>query len=168
MFSVGDTVSYGTQGICKIKEIAKMTIGKEEKEYFVLIPVRDQRATVYLPTDNEKLLHNMRTVLSANEIDKLIDKAAENIMDWIENDADRKEHCNNVIKSGDRYQLLRLIEMLYTKREELKFTKKHFHISDEKYLREAERLLHDEFAYALNISKDNVPDYILSRIKNQK
>lgn len=165
MFSVGDAVSYGTQGICKIKEITKMAIGKEQKQYFVLVPIRDERATVYVPTDNEKLLHNMRTVLSAKEIDKLIDKATKNIMDWIENDVDRKEHCNNVIKSGDRYELLRLIEMLYTKREELKFTKKHFHVSDEKYLHEAERLLHDEFAYTLNISKEEVHEYILNRIK---
>ena len=118
-----------------------------------------------MPTDNEMLLKKMRTVLSIKEINKLIDMAAKNPMEWIENDIARKEHCSNVIKSGDRYELMRLIEMLYLKREELKNTKKHFHISDEKYLREAERLLHDEFSYTLNISKEEVPDYILSRIK---
>lgn len=134
----------------------------------MLVPIRDERATVYLPTDNENLLHNMRPVLSADEINKLIDKAAKTPMDWIENDLTRKEHCISVIKSGDRYELMRLIEMLYLKREEIKTTKKHFHVSDEKYLREAERLLHDEFSYTLNIIKDNVPDYILNRIKNQK
>jgi CarD family transcriptional regulator len=165
MFSVGDTVSYGTQGICKIKEITDMAIGKIIKRYFVLIPIQDERATVYVPTDNEKLLHNMRTVLSVEQINDLIDNAAQNPIDWIENDLARKEHCNNIIKSGDRAELMRLIEMLYLRREELKSTKKHFHISDEKYLREAERILHNEFSFTLNIPTDKVPDYILNRIK---
>lgn len=165
MFSVGDTVSYGTQGICKIKEIIDMAIKKETKQYFVLVPIQDERATVYVPTDNEKLLHNMRAVLSVEQINDLIDSAANNPMKWIENDLARKEHCSNIIKSGDRTELMRLIEMLYLRREKLKATKKHFHISDEKYLREAERILHDEFSYTLNITVDKVPDYILNRIK---
>ena len=165
MFSAGDIVSYATDGICKIEGISEMSVGKTKKQYFVLIPVQNRRATIYVPTDNEMLLKKMRTVLSIKEINKLIDMAAKNPMEWIENDIARKEHCSNVIKSGDRYELMRLIEMLYLKREELKNTKKHFHISDEKYLREAERLLHDEFSYTLNISKEEVPDYILSRIK---
>ena len=38
-------------------------------------------------------------------------------------------------------------------------------ISDERYLKEAERLLHNEFAYVLKISPDEVAQYILSRIK---
>ena len=156
MFTAGDTVSYGTQGICKIKEITEMTVGKVKKQYFVLIPIQDDKATVYVPTDNEKLLSNMRTVLSVVDIDALIDKAAKNPIEWIKDDLTRKEHCSNVIKSGDRFELMRLIEMLYLRREELKTTKKHFHISDEKYLREAERLLHDEFSYTLKIAKEKL------------
>jgi len=165
MFSAGDTVSYGTQGICRIKKVTEMTVDKVKKQYFVLIPVQDEKATVYVPTDNERLLANMRTVLSEEEINKLIDDASQNPMEWIEDDIARKEHCSNVIKSGDRYELMRLIEMLFLRREELKNTKKHFHLSDERYLREAERLLHDEFSYTLKISKNEVANYIFERIK---
>ncbi len=165
MFSVGDTILYGTQGICKIKEITEMAVGKVKKQYFVLIPIQDEKSTIYIPTDNEKLISNMRSVLSVTDINKLIDDAANNPIKWIENDIARKEYCANIIKSGDRLELMRLIEMLYIRKDELKSTKKHFHISDERYLREAERLLHDEFSYALNISKEDVPDYILNRIK---
>ena len=165
MFSVGDTVSYSTQGICKIKEITEMAVGKVKKKYFVLVPVQDEKATVYVPTDNEKLLDNMRAVLSEEKINALIERAANNPMQWIENDLARKEHCSNIIKSGDSYELMRLIQMLYIKREELKTSKKHFHISDEKYLRNAEHLLHDEFSYVLHINKEDVPDYILNKIQ---
>ena len=167
MFSAGDTVSYGTWGICKIKEITEMTVGKVKKEYFVLVPVYDENSTLYVPTDNKKLLDKMRSVLSSEEINALIDSVAREPMEWIENDIDRKEYCANVLKNGDRGDLMRLIEMIYLRREALKSTKKHFHISDEKFLREAERLLHDEFSYTLNITKEDVPSYILNRIKVQ-
>ena len=60
---------------------------------------------------------------------------------------------------------MQLINMLYVHQEDLKIQKKHFHISDERYLKEAERLLHNEFAYVLKISPDEVAQYILSRIK---
>lgn len=167
MFSVGDAVSYGTQGICKITEITNMAVGKVKKQYFVLVPLQDERSTVYVPTDNEKLLEKMRTVLSEKEINELIKEVSKQPLKWIENDIDRKEFCNEVIKSGDRHELMRLIEMLYNKREELKNSKKHFHILDERALREAEHLLHDEFSYVLNISKEDVPSYIFNMLKNK-
>lgn len=165
MFSVGDTVSYGTQGICTIKEISEVEMGNVKNKYYILVPVYDQKATIYVPTDNQKLTDNMRRLLSPAEINKLIDVAAAQPMLWVENDPQRKEHCLAVIKSGDRTELMRLTYMLYLKREELKNSKKHFHISDERFLRDAEKLLHDEFAYILGIKQDEVSNYILNRIK---
>lgn len=165
MFSAGETVVYGAQGICKIKGTTEMTSGRVKTNYYVLIPVFDENATIYVPTDNERLIANMRKVLSKNEIDRLIDDAALNKAEWIADDLKRKEYCSEIIKSGDRMELMRLIEMLYLRREDLKQTKKHFHIYDERYLREAERLLHDEFSYVLGIDQKQVPEYILNRIK---
>ena len=165
MFSVGDTVSYGTQGICTIKEISEVEMGKVKNKYYILVPVYDQKATIYVPTDNQKLVSNMRKLLSPAQINQLIDEAANEPMVWIENELARKEHCLAVIKNGNRTELMRLIHMLYLKREELKNSKKHFHISDERFLRDAEKLLHDEFAYILGIKQDEVSNYILDRIK---
>lgn len=165
MFSAGDTVVYGAQGICKIKGTTEMVLGKVKETYYVLYPVFDNNGAIYVPIDNECLIANMRKVLSKNEIDRLIDDAALNKAEWINDDLKRKEYCSEVIKSGDRLELMRLIEMLYLHREDLKQTKKHFHISDERFLREAERLLHNEFSYVLGIDQKQVPEYILSRIK---
>lgn len=165
MFSAGDTVVYSTHGICKVKEITEMEMCKVKKKYYVLIPVYDENSTLYIPVDNEKLLNNMHRMLSATEIDELIDNAAASPLEWISDDIQRKEYCSAVIKGGDRSELMRLIEMLYLRREDLKQTKKHFHISDERYLRDAERLLHDEFSFVLGIKREQVPEYILNRIK---
>lgn len=164
MFSVGEKVVYGAQGICEVGGTTERTIGKAKIKYFVLTPIYDTKSTIYVPTENEKLIANMRKVLSKDEINALIDNAAANQMEWIDDDLERKELCVEIIKSGNRLEILRLIEMLYLRRECLKQTKKHFHILDERYLREAERLIHDEFSYVLGIEQSEVPEYILNRI----
>lgn len=167
MFSIGEKVIYGTQGICEVRGTTEKTIGKTKLEYYVLVPIYDTKSTIYIPVKNEKLLENIRKVLSETEINALIDTAAKNQLTWIEDDLKRKEICNQIFKSGDRLDIMRLIEMLYLRREALKQTKKHFHISDERYLREAERLIHDEFSYVLGIEQNKVPEYILNRINNR-
>lgn len=165
MFKKDDIIVYGTQGVCKISDRATMPVGKEMRSYFVLTPVYDDRATIYVPVDNKSLLNNMKHLLSKEEINELIDSAAADSSRWISDDLKRKEYCINVIKSGDRKELMQLISMLYLHQKTLKQTKKHFHISDEKYLREAERLINDEFSYTLNIPREDVPEYISSRIE---
>lgn len=166
MFSVGDTVVYGTQGVCLIVEIKRMKIGKETKDYFVLRPAADQGAVVYVPCGSAALAAKMRSLISRGELDRLINEAAAEPAEWIADDNARLAHCDEVLKSGDRKRLLQLVVMLYRRRELLKATKKHFHNADATYLKAAERLLHDEFAYVLGIGAEEVPDYIRERIEN--
>ena len=160
MFSVGDTVLYGTQGVCRIKEKIIKRVGKKTGEYFVLAPVAEKGSAVYIPTDNETLLGKMRRVLTSEEVDSIVTEAAMSPKDWIEDDNIRAEHCSEVIKSGDRAELLRIICMLYLRREDLRAKKKHFHNADEQFLKVAEKLFCDEMAYILGIAKSDVPEYI--------
>ncbi len=164
MFAVGAFVCYGTQGVCKVSDITVKQIGREKNNYYVLVPVRDERSTIFVPTDNEKLLKNMRPVLTQDEIDEIICSFSQEESNWIANDAERKEFCNSTVKNGDCKQLMRLINMLYLRRKDLKNQKKHIHIIDERYFKEAERLLYDEFSFVLNIAVEQVPEYIASKL----
>lgn len=49
------------------------------------------------------------------------------------------------------------------RRRELQKNGKHLRIADEQTLRDAEKLLNDEFAHVLHIPQQDVPDYIRSR-----
>ena len=164
MFSVGDTVVYGTQGVCRIKEISMQKFGKTKAEYYILVPVSDERSVVYVPTANEKLVSKMRELISRDELDLLIEDVAEDELEWISDDNGRKAYCDEVMKSGTRKELMQLVGMLYTRREYLKNERKHFHNVDAQYLKAAEKLLHDEFAYVLGISAEEVPEYITQKI----
>ena len=162
MLTVGQTVVYGTQGVCTVKEISMLKLGKTKGEYYALSPIDDPGSTVYVPTANEKLMSKLRPVLTGEEADALITEAVREPLEWIESDAERKSACDDIVKNGDRKQLMRLVGMLYRRRELLKDQKKHFHNVDAQYLKTAERRLHGELAYALGIAVDDVADYIRS------
>lgn len=160
MLAVGQTVVYGTQGVCTVKEISMLKLGKTKGEYYVLSPVDDPGSTVYVPTANEKLMSKLHPVLTGEEADALITEAMREPLEWIVSDAERKTVCDDIVKNGDRKQLMQLVGMLYRRREALKDQKKHFHNVDAQYLKTAERMLHGELAYALGIAVDDVVDYI--------
>lgn len=164
MYSAGEVVIYGTQGVCSIKEITTMKFGSTKGEYYILTPVSDPKSVVYVPTAKPALVAKMRPVLSRSELDELIAVTAAENLEWIANDNERKLYCDKVIKGGDRVEIMRLMEMLYLRREELKDQSKHFHNVDAQYLKTAERMLHDEFAYVLGIRLEDVPEYIRSHM----
>lgn len=163
MLAVGQTVVYGTQGVCTVRDVSMLKLGKTKGEYYVLSPLDDPGSTVYVPIANEKLRSRLHPVLSGDEADALIIEAINEPLEWIVSDNERKTVCDEIVKNGDRKQLMRLIAMLYRRREALKDQKKHFHNVDAQYLKTAERMLHGELAYALGISADEVADYIRSR-----
>ena len=100
MLAVGQTVVYGTQGVCTVREISMLKLGKTKGEYYVLSPVDDPGSTVYVPTANEKLMGKLRPVLTEKEADALIDEAVREPLEWIVSDAERKSACDDIVKAA--------------------------------------------------------------------
>ena len=68
MFNIGDTVIYGTQGICKIEEKIQKDLKGKMTEYFVLKPIYEKSSTIFLPLENDVLMSRMRPILSKDEV----------------------------------------------------------------------------------------------------
>lgn len=56
MYSVGQTVLYGSNGICNIEEITTKEISGMSIDYYVLKPLYSQNSTLFVPVNNEKLV----------------------------------------------------------------------------------------------------------------
>lgn len=164
-FSKGDTVVYGIHGVCSVVGIEKKEFMGKKSDYYVLAPTYDNRSTVFVPMENEQLVCKMKRIMQASEIYELIKQMPieENI--WIESDAERKRRYSEILKSGDRHALVRLIKTLYLHREKQSESKKKLHVSDEAFLRDAEKLLYEEFAHVLNITKEQVLPFIMRQIE---
>ena len=165
MYQIGETVLYGTEGVCTIAEVREMKIGREKASYYVLQPVHREGATIFVPLANETLLAKMRPLLSAAEIDGLLQCVRSDEPVWIEDATVRKEEFRRILTAGDRKELLGMIRTLYRHREALNGKGKRLRTNDEQMLRDAEKLLNDEFALVLNIKPREVPEYIRSRLE---
>lgn len=164
MFRVGDTVSYSTQGVCRIIAIERLKLTDKSEEYYVLKPIYQEASKIYIPINNDKLTAKMRRVLSKAEIIELIKVMPDSEAAWIDNDIERKEKYSEILSSGDRRRIAALIKALYLKQNERRNSGKRLRQSDEAILSRAQALLYDEFALVLDIKPDQVVPFLNEQI----
>lgn len=164
-FPIGTMILYGTDGVCTISQVVMRKFRSSSKDYYVLKPLYNETATIYIPVGNEACESKMRPVLSKSEILAVIDSLPGRDAMWIEDENDRKELYRDAISGGDRVQLIGIIKALYTRRRELEEAGKHLHAADERFFKEAERLLYDEFAAVLGLDKADVLPFILEKLE---
>ncbi len=164
MFKVNDTVVYGAQGICRISGITTKTIKKQQKEYYVLLPLYKENSQIFIPVDNEKLTQRMKKVMSKEEIAELISSLPSESYEWIEDDSERKAVYRKALESGDRHSVVRVIKSLYEEQQRRKSERKKLSVSDEIILNQAENLLYDELAAVLNIKPEEVLPFIKEKV----
>ena len=153
--------------VCKIADIRNENFSDEEKLYYVLNPLSDLDATIYVPVNNPKSVSKMRTVLSREEVYDLIHSMPEREIFTEENSKVRKELFSQIIKSGNREELMKLIKTVYYQKQKREKIGKKMWASDENALRKAEKMLYEEFAIVLGMKYDDVLPFIKSEIEKQ-
>ena len=166
MFKINDVVVYGSQGVCEILDIEEKKIGGESKSYFVLKPKADRGATFYVPTWNEKAWGKMRKVMTKKDVNALIDSMPNKTPTWISNENERKEAYKKILASGDQAAIISMIQALFIHKRERETEGKRMHMSDERFMKEAEQILYNEWQYVLNVDKAGLMAYIFERIEN--
>lgn len=167
MFQIGDTVLYGSDGVCTVSDITTRVFGKDKAEYYILTPIHQQRSVIYVPTASEKLLAKMRRVLSREEIKAIIDEVGTtDCQEWITDENARREHFKTILLSGDRRELMCMIKTIYHHGLTQKENGRKLHHTDEVMMKEAEKVLYDEFAYVLSMKPDDVLPFIIGEIEN--
>lgn len=166
MFEINDTVQYGTTGVCRITDVVTKSFDGDCIWYYVLEPVHQAHSVVYVPVKNERLVAKMKKLLSAQEVETLVQEIPQCRIEWIEDDNMRQEAYKEILAKGERRELLGLIRVLYSRQQTLKERHRHLRTADEQVLKTAEKLINDEFAAVLHISPDEVVPFIMSKLKN--
>ena len=164
LFHAGDHVVYGTYGVCRIEGMTEKELGGKMLHYYVLKPVFQPTATVFVPVANKQLTARLRKVLTRTELDRLLDSLSDQPPIWVENENERRTLFQTILSEGDRLGLLRLTKTLYNHQRQRLAIGKRLHQSDERFFREADRLLCDEFAFVLKKDPDEIPALLQSRM----
>lgn len=161
-YKVGEYVVYGSNGICKISEIKNMTLSPiiGERNYYVLEQINAKMSTIYVASDNEALCAKMRYVLSEKEILDILHGVKENSISWINDRKTRSQEFYNILHNGSHEELLLMIRCIYLKGRELSEGGKRLSDSDSGILHSAEKIVREEFAFALGVDGEKVGEFI--------
>ena len=164
MREIGEIVLYGTDGVCQISEITEKKFGKETTKYYVLSTLYRGNSVIYVPVGNEKLECKMRDIISREELESIICNMPKEENIWIENEPLRKIKYKEIITGGDRRDLFRLIKTLYEHRINQENSGKRMHMTEERFMKDAEKILYDEIAHVIGIDHLEVVGYITEKI----
>ena len=161
MYQVGDTVLYGIHGVCSIIGLEERKIDRRTVQYYVLQP-RDQNGAKFLvPAGNPVAAAKRRPILSREELEALVRSGEVRADAWISDENRRKQYYRELINSGDRAALIRMVATLHRHKAAQAAAGRKFHLCDENFLRDAQRLLSVEFALVLGIAPEQVGEYVV-------
>ena len=155
MFKIGQYLVY-RKDVCEVKEIKE----KEGKEYYQLTPIDDDSLKIEVPIDNDCL----RNVISKQEMENLINKIPSiDIIDC--NDRMIELEYRNLISTGEKEDLIKVIKTAYLRNKERLNNKKKLSEKDTSYQEKAEKLLYNELRVVLNLTFDQVKEYIINKVE---
>ena len=143
---------YRAEGVCSVSDIREEsfgTIGGKEK-YYILSPVNDEKSTLFVPLNNERLCGMMRKLLSAEDICALCKELYDERLDWIPENRARNAAFRDILAIGDRRELIVLVNTVCERMESGKITG-----TDENTLRRATKMLYDEFKVTSDIASES-------------
>lgn len=165
MYSLGDCVVYGVHGVCRVAGYEKQLVGRKRTEYLVLEPLNQNESRYYLPTGNPTAMAKLKSILSADEMRQLLASDEVRKDCWISDENQRKQHYRDLISGGDRVSILRMVYGLYHYKAEQEAAGRKFHLSDDNFLRDAEKLLASEIALVLGMTPEEARDYLRQELK---
>ncbi len=163
MFSVGDKIIYGENGVCTVESIGPLTMAgaPKEKLYYYLSPLIGS-GTYFAPVDSGAY---MRPVMSRDEAEALID-AMPDIQPAICTD-NRFNHVDafykELFKQHSCEALVSIVKGLKSRMSDRKTKSSRA----EATMKRAKDILHGELSVALEIDVKDVEDYIVSRLGSE-
>ena len=126
----------------------------------MLSPVYSEGKT-YTPVDSRVFMRPIVTAVTARElITSITELKTMDINDL--NNKELKDMYSQTISVGSTMELLKLVKTIRSKKTKLESTGKKLSTTDLSYLRKAEKLILSEIATALDMSRDEVLEIIVT------
>ena len=160
VFNIGQTVLYGSNGVCTVDGVTEKRVGSFKANYYVLKPVGANAATLFVPTSNTQLVSRIRRGLTEDEANRILDDLPD-CGEWIDDKQQRTEDFRAIIAKGDCVELIRLIRLIHAHELSQTANHKRLHVSDERFMKEATKMVCEEFSIVLHTDSDSIMKRIL-------
>lgn len=164
MYQIGDTVVHPSEGVCTIEDVRPICFsGSSARDYYVLRPSMEKGSgTVYLPVERGDAV--LRGLLTRQNILDMIHESADYAGLWVEDSRARKDRFTAILHENNEAKIIQMIREIHEHNALRMAEGKKLPATDEHILADAERLLHQEFAYVLKMNPEQTVRFILAEL----
>ena len=157
MYKKDEYVVY-RHNVCKIKDIKEHS----GKLYYVMAPIDDESLIINIPIENK--IDFLRDIISTNDAKELIKKIPK--IKPIEDINERNivNQYKELLNNGSYENLIKIIKTTYLRNENRINNKKKVSEKDTTYFELAEKYLYNELSIALNMTFEEVKNYIFESV----
>ena len=165
MFSIGDYMVYGINGVCLVQDICASPFDKKDtRTFYLLRPLgASSGSVIYTPTDNEQV--PMRPLMTKEQAEGLIGRMSELEPLEIPTEKMRRDLYRQAMHSCDPEQYVRLIKTVYHRRMDMMQQHKRLSETDSDFERNAKLSLYHELSVVLNVQYGEVEQYLIERLQ---
>jgi len=156
MFKVGDLIVYSAHGICEIDDICEKTVLGVTRSYYVLHPIEDNKLSISTPVDNDAVV--ILDLIHKDEAEEIMESFKHPGANWIENANHRFQEFSEVVNTGNRKDISKIVNTLMRKKQESERNGKKISEQDRKLLTATQKILFKELAIALNTTIEAIFD----------
>ena len=166
MFNVGDIVFYSSTGVCEVISIGDPKVGlPTHVDYYTLQPLsKNHREMIYVPTDTKAFMRYALTSGKAEEYMSMV-KDIQPSYPESRNPKAIQEFYTGLLQTYDCVNLLQVIVSLTLKKREAGARNKALNQTQTGFLKRAQEMVYNEFAFALGKTSDEIAALIDSEIK---
>ena len=165
MFSVGEYIIYGVEGVCEVEEAGRLKVSglNKNRDYYRLRPYY-HGGTIYTPVDGKAV---MRPVLTRAELDGLLPRLRQ--MEPLEDiPADSRaagEYYRRILAEHDCVKLLRLCRTLHGRQKRLAASRRTVSSTELRSWKLAEEMIYGEFGFVLGMPPAQVKEYLKNTLE---
>ena len=164
LFSIGDKIIYGSDGVYTVAEYTSSPIDKNDtRQFYVLRPVYGHESNIIItPATNER--GKLRAVMSREEALAFIESMPGIEILVVEREKNRRDVYRRALEVTTAESMAQIIKTVSARREELAKVKKRPSESDNDYEKKAKHCLYGELSIALDIPLVEIERFIIDRL----
>lgn len=166
MFNIGELIIYSAHGVCHIDDICEKTYLGVTKSYYVLHPLQDAKLMISIPVDHHKV--NMLELIHRDEAEEMLESFKGPGISWIELNKQRTQVYHEIVKTGNRKEICKVLNTLMRKRNESEQSGKKLNEPDTKLLKFVQNILFSELAVSLDTTFEAVYEKSISFINKNE
>jgi CarD family transcriptional regulator len=163
MFNVGDLIIYSSLGICRIDNICEKTYNGKTRNYYVIQPIEDNNLTIHNPVDNDQVV--MLGIINRSDAEEILESFKSSGIRWIEKGHDRAKVYSDIVKTGNRKEISKIVNTLMRKKYEDQRMGKKLSDLDRRLLSSIQHILFKELAIALDTTFEEIVEKISRSIE---